>query len=88
MWCVRSVSRTRTDIVGPRNDELSAVLALSCKSNFGTGVSQMKPGIKNEIAGKVHEVKGKIREKASQNDERSQPGRQGYCRKDSREGSE
>jgi hypothetical protein len=48
----------------------------------------MKPGIKNEIAGKVHEVKGKIREKASQNDERSQPGRQGYCRKDSREGSE
>jgi len=23
----------------------------------------MKPGIKNEIAGKVHEVKGKIREK-------------------------
>ena len=26
----------------------------------------MKPGIKNEIAGKVHEVKGKIREKAGQ----------------------
>jgi len=26
----------------------------------------MKPGIKNEIAGKVHEVKGKIRENAGQ----------------------
>jgi uncharacterized protein YjbJ (UPF0337 family) len=26
----------------------------------------MKPGIKNEMTGKVHEVKGKIREKAGQ----------------------
>ena len=26
----------------------------------------MKPSIKNEIAGKVHEVKGKIKEKAGQ----------------------
>jgi uncharacterized protein YjbJ (UPF0337 family) len=26
----------------------------------------MKPGIKNEIAGKVHEVKGQIREKVGQ----------------------
>jgi uncharacterized protein YjbJ (UPF0337 family) len=26
----------------------------------------MKPGIKNEIAGKVHEVKGKIGEKVGQ----------------------
>jgi uncharacterized protein YjbJ (UPF0337 family) len=26
----------------------------------------MKPGIKNELAGKVHEVKGKIKEKAGQ----------------------
>jgi uncharacterized protein YjbJ (UPF0337 family) len=33
---------------------------------LGTGVSQMKPGIENEIAGKVHEVKGQIRDKAGQ----------------------
>jgi uncharacterized protein YjbJ (UPF0337 family) len=26
----------------------------------------MKPSIKNEIAGKIHEVKGKIKEKAGQ----------------------
>jgi hypothetical protein len=30
------------------------------------GAGQIKPGIKNEIAGKVHEVKGQIREKVGQ----------------------
>src|ERR1700722_9265157 len=30
------------------------------------GVSKMKPSTKNEIAGKVHEVKGKIKEKVGQ----------------------
>jgi hypothetical protein len=56
--------RTRTGIGALRNDELRGVPALSCKSNFGTGASYRKPGIKNEITGKVHEAKGKIREKA------------------------
>jgi uncharacterized protein YjbJ (UPF0337 family) len=45
---------------------LSDVLALSSNWNASTGVSKMKPSIKNEIAGKVHEVKGKIKEKAGQ----------------------
>ena len=66
MWCVRSISRTRTGLGAPWNDELSGVLALSCKSNFSTAVGQMKPSTKNEIAGKVHEVKGKIKEMAGQ----------------------
>jgi uncharacterized protein YjbJ (UPF0337 family) len=45
---------------------LSDVLALSSNWNASTGVSKMKPSIKNEIAGKVHEVKGKIKKKAGQ----------------------
>jgi uncharacterized protein YjbJ (UPF0337 family) len=45
---------------------LSDVLALSSNWNASTGVSEMKPSIENEIAGKVHEVKGKIKEKAGQ----------------------
>jgi uncharacterized protein YjbJ (UPF0337 family) len=44
----------------------SDVLALRPNWNASTGVSKMKPSIKNEIAGKVHEVKGKIKEKAGQ----------------------
>jgi uncharacterized protein YjbJ (UPF0337 family) len=66
MLCLRHVSRTRTGIGARRNDELSDVLAPSCHSNFSTGVSKMKLSIKNEIACKVLEVKGKIKEKAGQ----------------------
>jgi uncharacterized protein YjbJ (UPF0337 family) len=66
MLCLRHVSRTRAGIGARRNDEFSDVLAPSCHSNFSTGVSKMKPSIENEIAGKVHEVKGKIKEKAGQ----------------------
>jgi len=49
-----------------RNDELSDILALRINSKLSTGVNKMKPSVKNEIAGKVHEVKGKIKEKAGQ----------------------
>jgi len=35
-------------------------------SNFVKESSRMKPSTENEIAGKVHEVKGKIKEKLGQ----------------------
>jgi uncharacterized protein YjbJ (UPF0337 family) len=35
-------------------------------SGIKPGGSKMKPSIENEIAGKVHEVKGKIKEKAGE----------------------
>jgi uncharacterized protein YjbJ (UPF0337 family) len=36
------------------------------KSNVFTGGNKMKPSTKDEVAGKVHEVKGKVKEKAGQ----------------------
>jgi uncharacterized protein YjbJ (UPF0337 family) len=40
---------------------------LACrKSNRFRGGNKMKPSTENEIAGKVHEVKGTIKEKAGQ----------------------
>lgn len=35
-------------------------------SNLVKGGDKMKPSIKNEVAGNVHEVKGKVKEKAGQ----------------------
>jgi uncharacterized protein YjbJ (UPF0337 family) len=35
-------------------------------SNLVSGGSKMKPSTENEIAGQVHEVKGKIKEKVGQ----------------------
>jgi uncharacterized protein YjbJ (UPF0337 family) len=36
------------------------------KSNLVRGGNKMKPSIENQIAGKVHEVKGTIKEKVAQ----------------------
>jgi uncharacterized protein YjbJ (UPF0337 family) len=37
-----------------------------CNSNFVRGGNNMKPSTENEVAGKVHEVKGAIKEKVGQ----------------------
>jgi uncharacterized protein YjbJ (UPF0337 family) len=44
-------------------DEAEASLAGRRNSNVVRGGHKMKPSTENEIAGKVHEVKGKMKEK-------------------------
>jgi uncharacterized protein YjbJ (UPF0337 family) len=41
-------------------------LAASRISNRSIGGNKMKPSTENQIAGKLHEVKGKLKEKAGQ----------------------
>jgi len=43
-----------------------AVYLAHQNSNVFKGGNKMKPSIKDEVAGKVHEVKGKVKEKAGQ----------------------
>jgi uncharacterized protein YjbJ (UPF0337 family) len=46
--------------------EAEGCLAGRRNQNFVRGGNKMKPSTENEIAGKVHEVKGKIKEKVGQ----------------------
>jgi uncharacterized protein YjbJ (UPF0337 family) len=46
--------------------EAEGRLAASRDSNLVKEGNKMKPSTENEIAGKVHEVKGKVKEKAGQ----------------------
>jgi uncharacterized protein YjbJ (UPF0337 family) len=47
-------------------DLIQAGAACSQRSVRSIGGSKMKPSTENEVAGKVHEVKGKIKEKVGQ----------------------